>query len=149
MSLKFDNTAKMQRGGDVVEPEDTGIGRRIYDLRVEQDIQQGELANAVNLHQSVLNRIEKGTRPARDREVRDFASFFHVSADFLLGLEEARVSRPHILRETPHGFLLTSPEEILHIKKYRALDERGRRSVEDTLAREYEYVQPAAQARNA
>ena len=61
--------------------DETNIGQRSQDLRVERDVQQGELAEAVHLHQSDLNRIEKGTRPARDREVRDIALYFAVSAD--------------------------------------------------------------------
>lgn len=121
-----------------MEAENTGIGRRIFDLRIERDIQQGELANAIHLHQSVLNRIEKGTRPARDIEIRDMAKFFQVSADFLLGIERARQSMPAI-----YSRQALSLEEMEHIKKYRALDERGRRSVDENLAREYEYVRPA------
>lgn len=123
-----------------MESEDTGIGRRIYDLRIERDVHQGELANALHMHQSVLNRIEKGTRPARDREIRDLADFFRVSADFLLGLGADHGL--YRLREDSASLTVSSPAEIEHIKKYRALDERGRRSVDETLAREYEYVQP-------
>lgn len=66
--------------------KESPIGQRIYDLRIERDIQQGELANAVGLHQSVLNRIEKGSRPARDIEIAAIASFLQVSSDYLLGL---------------------------------------------------------------
>ena len=47
-----------------MENENCNIGQRIYDLRIEHDIQQGELARAIHLHQSVLNRIERGLRPA-------------------------------------------------------------------------------------
>ena len=59
--------------------KESPIGQRIYDLRIERDIQQGELANAVGLHQSVLNRIEKGCRPARDTEIANIASFLQVA----------------------------------------------------------------------
>ena len=66
--------------------KESPIGQRIYDLRIERDIQQGELANAIGLHQSVLNRIEKGSRPARDIEIAAIASFLQVSSDYLLDL---------------------------------------------------------------
>jgi len=69
-----------------MENTNCNIGQRIYDLRIERDIQQGELARAVHLHQSVLNRIEKGLRPARDDEIRRIALHFGVSADYLLDL---------------------------------------------------------------
>lgn len=69
-----------------MESIDASIGQRIFDLRVERDVQQGELARAVGLHQSVLNRIEKGTRPAKAAEIRELALTFDVSADMLLCL---------------------------------------------------------------
>lgn len=65
------------------------IGQRIFDLRVERDLQQGELAVAVGLNQSVLNRIEKGTRPAKAAEIRMLAQYFGVSSDTILGISVA------------------------------------------------------------
>ena len=124
------------------------IGQRIFDLRIEHDIQQGELAQAIHLNQSVLNRIEKGTRPARDKEIRALALFFHVSADHLLGLTDAPslpddtpCTEPVPDQETPAPYLL--PEEYQLIEKYRALDLRGKHAVSETIDREYEYIQPS------
>ncbi len=74
--------------------EISGIGQRIYDLRIEHDIQQGELAKAIGLHQSVLNRIEKGTRPARDLEISALAAYFQVSSDYLLGIDICPIASP-------------------------------------------------------
>ena len=126
-----------------MNPEETSIDRRIFDLRIEHDVNQGELANAIHLHQSVLNRIEKGTRPARDKEIRDLANFFAVTTDFLLGMDTIRKAQP--LQGSSSALLLSSPDEIEHIRKYRALDERGKRSVDETLAREYEYTRPQSE----
>ena len=129
---------------DSMEPGGADIGRRIFDLRVERDVQQGELASALHLHQSVLNRIEKGSRPVRGTELRGIATYFGVSADYLLGLDVPVEKRP-LLVASPRpsynsGLLLTLPDEIAHIQKYRALDERGRQSVDDTLEREHSYA---------
>ena len=107
----------------------TNIGQRIYDLRVERDIAQGTLADAVHLHQSVLNRIEKGTRPARDREVRDIALFFGVSADELLGLPP---------RQTDE--LRLTPIERHLLEKFRFLDRRGQSMVRHTIENEYDFL---------
>lgn len=107
----------------------TNIGQRIYDLRVERDIAQGTLADAVHLHQSVLNRIEKGTRPARDREVRDIALFFGVSADELLGLPPRQAAGPQ----------LNSLERHL-LEKFRFLDRRGQSMVRHTIENEYDFL---------
>ena len=117
------------------ENNETNIGRRIYDLRIERDINQGELANAIHLNQSVLNRIEKGTRPARDQEVRDLALFFHVSADTLLGLPTIAAPQPQ----------LTTDEHRL-LTHYRALDERGKLNVAETARREFGYLQAQEKA---
>ena len=107
----------------------TNIGQRIYDLRVERDIAQGTLADAVHLHQSVLNRIEKGTRPARDREVRDIALYFGVSADELLGLPP---------RQTDE--LRLTPIERHLLEKFRFLDRRGQSMVRHTIENEYDFL---------
>lgn len=107
----------------------TNIGQRIYDLRVERDIAQGTLADAVHLHQSVLNRIEKGTRPARDREVRDIALFFGVSADELLGMPPRAADDAHL-----------SPLERHLLEKFRFLDRRGQSMVRHTIENEYDFL---------
>lgn len=66
------------------------IGQRIYDLRIEHDVQQGELSKAIGLHQSVLNRIEKGNRPARDTEIISISRYFNVCTDYLLGITQQK-----------------------------------------------------------
>lgn len=64
---------------------DNTIGSRIYDLRMANHVQQCELAKAVGLHQSVLNRIEKGTRTIRATELLEIAAYFAVRMEYLLG----------------------------------------------------------------
>jgi len=125
--------------------ETTNIGRRIYDLRIERDVQQRELAQAIHLHQSVLNRIEKGTRPARDAEIRAIALFFHISTDELLGMTEPREEeRSMTVRENRAPSLRSrrsmSPEEHDLIEKYRGLDPRGKFTVRHVLYGEYRYL---------
>ena len=98
----------------------SGIGSRIRGLRISHGVSQGDLAQAVSINQSVLNRIEKGTRPARDAEISAIASFFDVSADWLLRLTETEDAS--ITAEPPVGdttmFPLTEEEESL-LRRYR------------------------------
>lgn len=120
------------------------IGQRIYDLRIERDVQQGELARAIHLHQSVLNRIEKGTRPARDVEICAIANFFHVSADFLLGLTSLRYDPASdtsscVAEHADTPFTILSPEEDTLIQSYRQLDRRGRATVQGIIRIEQPY----------
>ena len=126
---------------------DTEIGRRIYDLRVERDVQQGELAKAIHLHQSVLNRIEKGTRPARDSEIRAIALFFHVTADELLGLaKKPNTTYPepvdHATAAVREHRSLQPPtdEERSLLRKYFELDERGKATVHGVIDTEWKYA---------
>lgn len=124
--------------------KESPIGQRIYDLRIERDIQQGELANAVGLHQSVLNRIEKGSRPARDIEIAAIASFLQVSSDYLLGLppvqQEAQALPAQEKNSTFQNDLNLHEQNLVQI--FRQLDNRGQHTVLDTLQREYDYVKP-------
>ncbi|MCH3958397.1 MAG: helix-turn-helix domain-containing protein [Selenomonas sp.] len=92
------------------------------------------------MHQSVLNRIEKGTRPARDREIRDIACFFDVSADYLLGIAGQSADTT-----SSSSAPVLSADELALIQKYRELDVRGRDAVSETLQHEYTYIHPHKQ----
>ncbi len=123
--------------------KESPIGQRIYDLRIERDIQQGELANAVGLHQSVLNRIEKGSRPARDTEIAAIASYLQISSDYLLGLNDMLQNQnppPH--EDNLHCAPSLNSQEQNLVQIFRRLDSRGQHTVLDTLYREYDYVKP-------
>jgi transcriptional regulator with XRE-family HTH domain len=61
------------------------VGERIRQLREKRNWTQRELADRVQLNKSVMNRIELGTRPAEDHELKAFADIFDVSTDYILG----------------------------------------------------------------
>lgn len=63
------------------------IGNKLINLRKRDNLTQAELAEKLHINRSVLNRIELGTRPVRDDELVQLASFFNVSTDYLLGRE--------------------------------------------------------------
>lgn len=67
------------------EEEQIKIGRRISEFRESKNISQTELASRININRSVLNRIELGTRPARDLELKGIANVLDVSTDYLVG----------------------------------------------------------------
>ena len=62
---------------------------RLCELRKRSNLTQNELGKKLGISQSVINRMEIGTRPIRDDELKMFANFFDVSTDYLLGNEEA------------------------------------------------------------
>lgn len=123
--------------------KESSIGQRIYDLRIERDIQQGELANTIGIHQSVLNRIEKGSRPARDSEIIAIASCLQVTSDYLLGLSpkrHAHTAAPNTEKMLSMSLSALNTQEKHLIQTFRLLDSRGQSTVMDTLEREFSYV---------
>ncbi|MBQ6298740.1 MAG: helix-turn-helix transcriptional regulator [Selenomonadaceae bacterium] len=63
------------------------VASNIAYLRKNFDMTQKELSERTGINQSVLSRIENGTRPVRDDELKIFADFFNVSTDYLLDKE--------------------------------------------------------------
>ena len=68
------------------------VSSNIVQLRERRGLNQKELAESLGMNRSVLNRIENGTRPVRDDELKLFADYFNVSADYLLGRESSSCS---------------------------------------------------------
>ena len=96
------------------------VGRRIADLRTDRDVLQGDLAAALGIHPSVLNRIEKGHRPIRDDELLGIARYFKVSADYLLGIEFSNAKEE----------ICYTQSEREHMRKYRAIGKENEKHVD-------------------
>lgn len=94
-------------------------GDRIAGLRKYNNLTQDELGEILNISQSVLNRIEKGTRPVRDEELKLFANVFNVSTDYLLGNDQ--LMQP-----------LDNEEKEL-LKNFRSLTGEGRNTLKVIL----------------
>ena len=82
------------------------VSTKIANLRKDFDLTQKELSDKIGMNQSVLNRIEKGTRPIRYDELKNIADYFNVSTDYLLGRDDlnrnAPLSSEH--QKLLHGF---------------------------------------------
>lgn len=68
------------------------IGQRVMELRMEMQLSQRALAEQLQLagyefSDLTVLRIEKGTRFVPDYEVVALAEFFHVSCEYLLGVQ--------------------------------------------------------------
>ena len=92
------------------------VSSNIVKLREQQGLNQKELAESLNMNRSVLNRIENGTRPVRDDELKVIADYFNVSADYLLG------------RDTPKAPAL-SDEQTNVLKGFDSLNSAGRNAL--------------------
>ena len=61
---------------------------RIYELREDNDLKQKEIANLLKTTQQVYSRYETGVNELPLRHLVTLCGFYHVSADYLLGLNK-------------------------------------------------------------
>lgn len=64
------------------------IGNVIVELRKEQNLSQKKLADAIGISQAAIAKIEINRNEATAETIRKLSTFFGVSADYLLGLED-------------------------------------------------------------
>ena len=64
------------------------LGRKIADLREEKGLTQDELADALKITRQRLSLIETDKRAVHSDILKQFAEYFNVSADYLIGLSE-------------------------------------------------------------
>ncbi len=111
------------------------MNNRLAQLRDEKGLSQTQLGKIVNAAQNTVSQWELGTRGISSEMLIRLADFYTVSIDYLLGRTENRTgtqanTRPHV-----------TSDEIELIKKYRSLDEDGKRRVLRNLDGEYEDAQ--------
>lgn len=61
--------------------------KRLYDLRIDNDLTQQQVADYLMCNRQVYARYEKGTREIPVSMVIKLAKFYNVSADYILGIE--------------------------------------------------------------
>lgn len=105
------------------------IGLKIRTIRKNSKLTLSELGQKVQLDESVVRRYEIGEiKNVSIDIIIKFATALHTTPTYLIGWED-------------EGNNVSSHESTM-IKKYRALDERGKQAVDNTLDREYEFVKP-------
>lgn len=60
----------------------------LRELREDRDIKQSEVAALLKTTQQVYSRYENGINEMPIRHLRTLCQFYHVSADYVLGLKE-------------------------------------------------------------
>ncbi|MOA33487.1 HTH-type transcriptional regulator ImmR [compost metagenome] len=107
------------------------IGDRIKKQRELMGLTQLELANKIDINNSVLSRIEAGKRPVEDNELIRFADFFDVDGDYLLG----RTDKPRSLErindldekeQAEFEAFVNNPEHGIFFKDYLSAPEERR-----------------------
>ena len=93
---------------------------------------RNDLVRDLGYKYSTIRDWEKGITIPRMDKVEQLANYFGILKSDLIEDKQ---------NEPTEQITLSSHESNL-IKKYRALDERGKQAVDDTLEREYEFVKP-------
>ena len=107
------------------------FGDRLIKAREKNGLNQKELAQLLGITPTRLNYWEKNKREPDVFMIKKLASELKVSADYLIGntVTKNRVTESF------------TSEEKTHIKKYRTLDEHGKKLVDSVLNLECERVE--------
>ena len=104
---------------------------KFKELRQEKGLTQEELIEKFNAtyHRnygpSAISMFENGHRIPETSALIDFADFFEVSLDYLLG-------RPFVPKQGKNAFTLTADERE-HMKRYRAVSPMARQALDGVL----------------
>ena len=96
----------------------------IYNLRVDSDMSQKDLADMLNLKSSAISKYEKGIAQPSMTTLIKLADIFHVSVDYLLGLSS--IKNPY----TTENF---TPKEAEIIFKYRKLTRENQIRIDERI----------------
>ena len=58
---------------------------RIKELRKEAKLTQKQIAEKLNMPQSLYSNLERGIKQANQKRLKQFSDFYNVSTDYLLG----------------------------------------------------------------
>ncbi|MGI5958978.1 MAG: helix-turn-helix domain-containing protein [Massiliimalia sp.] len=113
------------------------FGERLKQLREEKGFNRNEFADYIGMPSTTLRNYETDVREPGHVFLRQMAHIFNVSIDYLLGTTDNRT--PYEKQET------YSLDEEKIIKKYRVLDEHGKKMVDFVLNAEYSRCEAEAE----
>ena len=64
--------------------------KRLYDLRIDNDLTQQEVADYLTCNRQVYARYERGLREIPVSMIIKLARFYKVSTDYILGLKDSK-----------------------------------------------------------
>lgn len=62
--------------------------KRLYDLRIDNDLRQEDIANVLNTTKQNYGRYENGKRKLNIEDLIKLSQYYKVSTDYILGLED-------------------------------------------------------------
>ena len=111
------------------------IKDKLKEIRENAGMNKKEFANYIGSKYTTYNGYETGAREPDSDFLILISKKFDVSIDYILGLQDEK--------EILHSYQLQA-HEYEHIKKYRDLDETGRKHVDTVILWESERIQAAA-----
>ena len=98
---------------------------KIKELRMENNLTQKKLAEALSLSQSCITKLEAGTREPTGSTLSAYSQFFNVSVDYLIGNEDVATS----IEESYESQMTLSEKEKELIRVYRSLSDNGKNTL--------------------
>lgn len=105
------------------------IGNVIFELRTERNLSQKQVAEAIQISQSTIAKIEINRNEATASTIRKLAVFFGVSTDYLLELENDF----GVKLENSVNNSFYSEEEKKLVEDFRSLSAPGRQLVKTAV----------------
>ncbi|MCG8501992.1 MAG: helix-turn-helix domain-containing protein [Firmicutes bacterium] len=105
---------------------DNILGKRLKELRVENNLTQEEFGKNFNLRKSTISQYESGKSRPDDDLKKSFAKFFNVTIDYLLGNSDIR---------NPYE----EDKSVIPTKAYHNLDKAG--LPEEAIRQIEEYIE--------
>lgn len=73
---------------------------RLRQLRIERNLTQAEIANAIGVSAATIGNYEQGTREPRNNRIKQIlADYFNVSVDYLMNKENVSKVSEDLLHE--------------------------------------------------
>ncbi len=93
------------------------FSKRFKKCRELYQLSQGEAAEKLGIHRTVVNYYEAGTRKPDIEMLARIAQLFHTSTDYLLGLSESMTTQPDIKAVSDYTGLSDTAVAKLHEAK--------------------------------
>lgn len=113
---------------------------RIKTLREQTGMSARKFAETLDIKYTTYYGYENGTREPGSEIITKLCGYFGCTADYLLGLTDSPHGHYGKKESSPAPAETLTRTEVLHIKKYRALDEHGKDMVDTVLEKEYERI---------
>lgn len=106
---------------------------RLKQLRENKGLTQAELAKLVDISASSIGMYEQGRREPSQEVLLQFADFFNVSVDYILGRDKSSTKASHSLKDQRDLNEFLNNTEIMFDGELHQLDDEDREKLRHAL----------------